>query len=47
MGDEDKHTTCSVCGETVRKDRVNDASVCVNCLALGKRPAPPREEEDR
>jgi hypothetical protein len=44
MSDEHKHTTCTACGETVREDRVNAAGVCVNCLALGKRSAPPPEE---
>jgi len=44
MNDEPKHTTCTVCGEMVRKDRTNAAGVCVNCLALGKRPGPPPEE---
>ena len=37
-------TTCTVCGDIVRQDRVNDKGVCVNCLALG-REGPGKEGE--
>ena len=33
---DELHTTCTLCNERVRRDRVDAYGRCVNCLALGK-----------